>query len=238
MSNLFTDEVRTRYFKLFNTCQPTKDCEGTIEKILDNKDRYKEVASNTGVPWYVIALIHVMESSSNFSRHLHNGDPLTARTVHVPANRPSHGDPPFTWEESAGDAIRMKLPYNDWSLEGVLYFLEKYNGWGYQYRNVNSPYLWGNSNHHSKGKFVKDGKYDPNAKTSQIGAAVLLKELYKKYEIEIESSVKQNWGDDPSFDNNITEVDKKKESEDQPSDGFNDYIHQLQKIFKIFVKKL
>ena len=41
-----------------------------------------------------------------FDAHFHNGDPLTDRTKRVPAGRPKEGDPPFTWEQSAEDAIR------------------------------------------------------------------------------------------------------------------------------------
>ena len=60
------------------------------------------------MPWYVVGLIHTMESSGNFAAHLHNGDPLSARTTHVPAGRPKAGAPPFTWEESATDALTMQ----------------------------------------------------------------------------------------------------------------------------------
>ena len=86
-----------------------------------------------------------MESSLNFKRHLHNGDPLTARTVHVPSGRPRQGDPPFTWEQSAADALTLRNlgPRTDWSLSGTLYALEGYNGWGYRryHPEVFSPYL-------------------------------------------------------------------------------------------------
>ena len=69
------------------------------------KPRYDQVANATGVPWYVIGIIHEMEGGLNFTTHLHNGDPLTRRTVQVPAGRPPTGMPPFQWEESAIDAL-------------------------------------------------------------------------------------------------------------------------------------
>ena len=37
--------------------------------------RYDQVANATGVPWYVIGIIHEMEGGLNFTTHLHNGDP-------------------------------------------------------------------------------------------------------------------------------------------------------------------
>ena len=70
-----------------------------------NWARYQDVGGKTGIPPYVIGIIHSLEASGRFDRHLHNGDPLTARTVQVPAGRPKSGKPPFTWEESAVDAL-------------------------------------------------------------------------------------------------------------------------------------
>ena len=71
--------------------------------------RYASVSAQTGVPWWVIGLIHMMEAGQSFRCHLHNGDPLTARTVQVPAGRPKTGQPPFIWEESAADALLVEL---------------------------------------------------------------------------------------------------------------------------------
>ena len=65
--------------------------------------------------------------------HLHNGDPLQARTVHVPSGRPVVGSPPFTWRQSALDALTLKgfHEVGDWSVPHMLYLLEKYNGTAY-----------------------------------------------------------------------------------------------------------
>src|SRR5678815_3687423 len=78
------------------------------DKIISFKDRYQPIVDATGVPFYVIGLIHLRESNFDFSTHLHNGDSLKARTYHVPAGRPLAGSPPFTFEESAIDALRQK----------------------------------------------------------------------------------------------------------------------------------
>jgi lysozyme family protein len=139
------------------------------------------VAGPLGIPWYLIGLVHLMESSRDFATHLHNGDPLAARTRRYPPGRPESGEPPFTWEASATDALTLRgLPgWKDWSLPGVLYQLEAYNGFGYRGVKppIPTPYLWSFSNHYARGKYVADGRYSASAVSAQCGAAVLLKRL-------------------------------------------------------------
>jgi lysozyme family protein len=144
--------------------------------------------NGSGVPWYFIACVHYLECSFSFKKHLHNGDPLTGYTVHVPAHRPKVGHaPPFTFEESAVDAIKlMKYDHvTNWSLPFILLKLEGYNGFGYNRKGIRTPYLWSYSNHYTKGKYVKDGVYDANAVSSQLGAAVILKRMEQRALINI-----------------------------------------------------
>src|SRR5436190_22259234 len=149
-----TETLRSEYENLFNQCAIRAEHAAAIEsiasKLMTNKPRYDAVADEIGVPWFFVGAVHNMESSLNFMCHLHNGDPLTARTVQVPAGRPKTGEPPFTWEDSAEDALSMKSlsAQTDWSLAGTLYQLERYNGWGYRlyHPHVLSPYLWSGSN--------------------------------------------------------------------------------------------
>src|SRR6266446_9894498 len=51
--------------------------------------RYVEVWQVTGVPAKFIGVMHHLEASGSFLRHLHNGDLLTGRTVNAPAGRPT-----------------------------------------------------------------------------------------------------------------------------------------------------
>ena len=148
-------------------------------KLIQNKARYQTIEGLTDVPWYIVAVIHSLESSQRFNKHLHNGDPLTARTVQVPAGRPVVGNPPFTFEESAIDALVFERfdRVEDWTLPGALFRLESFNGFGSRARGINTPYLWSFSTHYTKGKFVADGVFDPNAVSSQCGAAVLLRRM-------------------------------------------------------------
>jgi len=153
-------------------------------RMRSNEQRYQEVSDAMGglIPWYFIACIHNMECSLNFNKHLHNGDPLTKRTVLVPAGRPI--EPPknatgYTFLESAVDALTMKGydKKESWTLEEMLYRLEKYNGWGYHYKGINSPYLWAGSNLYTKGKYVADGVFDEDAVSKQLGSALFIKLL-------------------------------------------------------------
>jgi len=173
-------ETKPRYFD---------EADRLAEGIVSNKARYESVASLLGVPWYFIAFIHNMESSQNFSTHLHNGDPLSARTKNVPADRPKKGNAPFSWEESAEDALKLRRVkrVKVWSLPRLLYELEAYNGWGYRlyHAHVASPYLWSYSQHYSSGKYIADGTWSDTARSRQCGAAVLLKRLEERGDITL-----------------------------------------------------
>ncbi len=181
---IWGEPLKREYTNLFNTCKVNDSRKAVADsfarKILAGKGRYDPIAAKIGCPWWVVGVIHLMECGLRFDRHLHNGDALSAKTVHVPAGRPL-GVPPFTFEESALDALRlMSLDKNtDWSIAYVLYRLEGFNGYGYrQYHpEVKSPYLWSFTNHYVKGKYVADGKFDPKAVSQQLGIAAVLKRM-------------------------------------------------------------
>lgn len=151
------------------------------QKIRANKPRYEAVVLSlaNGMPYWFVGIIHFMEGGGKFSTHLHNGDPLTARTKNVPAGRPLKGQPPFSWEESAIDALTyMKYDkVTDWGIQNCLDLFERYNGMGYKKKGLSSPYLWSYTQFYTKGKYVKDGEYDPNAISKQPGVAAIMKEL-------------------------------------------------------------
>lgn len=180
--------LHDEYARLFSTCvlrpQRVASADAIVDRIVGARGRYEAVEASLGVPWYVIAIIHSLEGGLRFTTHLHNGDPLTKRTVHVPAGRPTKGDPPFTWEASAADALKMKKLHEwpDWSAPGILYQLERFNGFGYHTRQppIPSPYLWSFTTHYTRGKYVADGKYDPSAVSAQCGGAALLLRMIER----------------------------------------------------------
>jgi lysozyme family protein len=193
-----TDTMRNDYRRMFDLArvrpEHAKAIERWCDKVLQHQGTYQAIGAPLGIPWFFIAVVHMRESDLNFRKHLHNGDPLTARTVRVPAGRPKTGTPPFTFEYSANDALVYEglNKWTDWSLPGLLYKLEAYNGWGYHYRNLPSPYLWSFTNHYSAGKFIKDGVYDPNALDAQCGTATLLRRLAERQDIQ--------FADEPDLD--------------------------------------
>jgi lysozyme family protein len=180
-------DVRSEYENLFEDCKITKpaDVQGVVTPILKNRQRYEAVSARSGVPWFVIAVIHNMECSLNFKEHLHNGDPLSRPTVNVPAGRPPGWTGNGTWEDSALDALSYdKLnTWTDWSIAGTLFKLEGYNGWGYRSHSINSPYLWSFTNQYTKGKYTSDGKWSDSAVSQQCGCAAVLRRLVELGEI-------------------------------------------------------
>jgi lysozyme family protein/peptidoglycan hydrolase-like protein with peptidoglycan-binding domain len=177
------EELRSEYNRLLQTCEIRADklteVQDICDTILANKPRYEAIATAASVPWFMVAAIHSLEGGLNFKTHLHNGDPLTARTVNEPAGRPKNGSPPFTFEESAIDALAFdKVAVNlEPTFAGICFKLEGFNGFRSRELGIHTPYLWSFSNHYTKGKFVKDGVFDPNAVSKQCGSAVILLRL-------------------------------------------------------------
>lgn len=193
MAIRLTEPLRQEYEQLFESCdilsKREAEVERSVDRLLSHRDRYQTVTERRGVPWHFVALVHSMESGCSFRCHLHNGDPLTVRTVQVPAGRPKHGTPPFDWEVSAADAMALKRldGDTDWSLAGTLYQLERYNGWGYRmyHSHVLSPYLWSFSTHYTSGRYVADGRWSDSAVSRQCGAAVMLRRLVERGETDL-----------------------------------------------------
>lgn len=168
--------------------------EYSIEKMADlllsGRERYEIVSSITKVPWYVIGAIHAKESSCDFRGILHNGEKIIgtgALTRLVPKGR----GPFVSWEGAAVDALRLLKfdQHSSWTIEECLQRGERYNGLGYlkHHPEENSPYLWAcTSINDDHGKYVSDGKFDPNAPTNKHpGFAAILKWLAKIEKIQV-----------------------------------------------------
>jgi lysozyme family protein len=196
-----TKILQIEYEDSWKNCQINQsyadDLYMAVERILLNKHRYKSVSLKTGVPWYVIAVIHSLESDCDFRTHLHNGDSLEHRTINVPEGRPATGDPPFSWEYSAEDALSIEraLCIKCWNLSTLFWFLEGFNGWGYREGKgrkttppCRSPYIYSGTRYYESGKYTADGTFDEKSVSDQIGCMALLKELELRNEINISPS--------------------------------------------------
>ena len=150
------------------------DCAAVAKRLVAAKGRYQAVEMKCGVPWHAIAVIHEREASQAWNTQLGQGDPLSKVSTHVPKGR----GPFNTWEEGAYDALVNCAPYagrnRDWSVGGTLTLLEQYNGLGYFNRGLPSPYIWAGTDQYAKGKYIRDGVFDPNVVDTQLGCAGLL----------------------------------------------------------------
>ena len=150
-------------------------------RINNNRDRYQEVQNKTGVPWFIIGALHYREANLNSLGHLHNGDNLLMLTVHVPANRPTQRPwPPEgeslrqVWTDSAVDAMREVPKFAAWSLQKTCWAMERYNGFGCYYHNINTPYLWNYTSNYVKGGYSGDGHYDATYVSKQAGLFTIM----------------------------------------------------------------
>ena len=88
-------DLRRDYETAFAECVIRPDRQGSVNWHLQmleaHRARYEAAGGPHGIPWWFVGAIHMLESGFTFTRHLHNGDPLSARTVRVPAGRPERG---------------------------------------------------------------------------------------------------------------------------------------------------
>jgi len=195
--SILTQALVNEYMNLFNQAQIKPGAESKVKaaytQLVANKRRYEAVADRfnaIGIPWYLIGILHMRESTYNFSKHLHNGDPLTGKTYSVPAGRPLFPPAaglgrPYSWEESAFDAISLMLQESpswrnyqqDGSVPSLLNKMETFNGAYYRriLVPIPSPYLWSDSTIQQPGKFIGDGTYSARTVDQQVGGATLLK---------------------------------------------------------------
>lgn len=161
------------------------------KRVLKGRNTYQQIETKTAVPWWFVGLCHYRESHFNFNTYLGNGQALGKITTIVPKGRgPFIGANAFV--DGAVDALRLEgfAAATDWSIARTLFRLEGFNGFGYQSRGVNSPYLYGGSNIYGPpeagaGKFVRDHDFDQDFVDTQLGAAVILKAL-----LELDQSIK------------------------------------------------
>jgi lysozyme family protein len=174
------ENTKAGYGNMWRSIKVTRnaDADKFAARIIANEARYRKTEAKTGVPWFFIGALHMRESSCNFSGVLHNGENIIGtgkKTKLVPAGR----GPFASWEEAAEDALKLKGLHkiNGWPIERMGFEAERYNGFGYTSRGINSPYLWAGSNHQQPGKYVADGKFDPKAVDKQLGVMTVIKRI-------------------------------------------------------------
>ena len=187
----FRDRYERNWSNLKVRADRLDEAKKEADRLLKGKSTYREVESRTGVPWWFVGLCHYRESHFDFDTYLGNGQHLSRTTTIVPKGRgPFTGANAFV--DGAVDALRLEgfAAAADWSIARTLFRLEGFNGFGYQSRGVNSPYLYGGSNIYGPpeargGKFVRDHVFDPQFVDTQLGTAVILKVL-----LDLDQSIK------------------------------------------------
>jgi lysozyme family protein len=173
------EQLRPEYTELWHTMAVAHDKIPIIDRIatkrIAGKARYMSVALKTGVPWAAIALIHQMECGGDWLANIAQGDPWNEVSTHEPKGR----GPFNSWEDAAIDALAIDgtSSIRSWSIERLCYELEKYNGFGSRNKGIHTPYLWSYSNHYTRGKYIADHLWDPNAVSQQVGAMPLLSRM-------------------------------------------------------------
>jgi lysozyme family protein len=191
LSRDLTQEYETLFARAATRPEHQFEIDAVVTRIFDphNLAQYQQVEARIGVPAYVVGIIHSLEASLSFSTHLHNGDPLTARTIHVPVGRPPTGNPPFQWFDSAIDALTMHDldKWSNWTISGIAYVLERYNGFGYRLNHpqVKSPYLWSFTTIYTAGRYIADGVFSDASVSRQCGGMALLKRMIEQGKVSL-----------------------------------------------------
>jgi lysozyme family protein len=155
------------------------DVDRVARRLVANKARYQDISNTTSVPWFIIAVIHEREKGNDtqFLANIAQGDRWDRVSVNVPKGR----GPFVSFKEAAIDALTKCAPFaadwTDWSAGGAMTLLEQYNGLGYAFRGLPSPYIWSFSNQYVKGKFAPDHVFNPDMVDPQLGSAPLLKQM-------------------------------------------------------------
>lgn len=185
MAKYTYEGLKDEYTRLWSTMKIIRDSQSLSDmatKVNQHKSTYLAVQAATGVPWQLVAVIHIREAGlsdvGKFKGVLHNGEKIIGtgrKTSIVPAGR----GPFSTWHDAAVDALKIKGfdKITSWPVSRMLWALEPFNGYGYRNKGLRSPYLWASTNHQQRGKYVADGVFDPNAIDSQMGSAAMLKYL-------------------------------------------------------------
>lgn len=169
------DDYATLWERMHIRPEHVADVKAVASRVIAGRDRYMAVSGATGVPWFVVGILHQMECGGSWRGCLMNGDPWNQRTIHVPRGK----GPWPSWEAAAIDALRYDGTdkITDWCPEALAYALEKFNGFGSRQHGVPSAYLWSFTDQHERGKYVSDGVWNSMAISGQPGGMAILKEL-------------------------------------------------------------
>lgn len=177
------------YRDLYETVEVLPEAKGLLETTCDriqvNKANYVAAVLGTAIPWEFPALLHCLEADNLGACQFFDGKKWSESTIVWPNQKIG---PWPSWQAAAHAALHGEVKgfpnfagMTDWDPYRILCRAECWNGTGYASMGKNSPYIFGLTNHGvGVGKYTIGGKYDPTAKTADIGCAALLKELRRR----------------------------------------------------------
>ena len=177
------ERIRSQQYKL--TDSQLRDLNAFLNHWEANEERYKTAGLAAEVPPELIAAIHWRESHGDFDTYLHQGDPLGSPAVNWPTDIPVFS----VWEDAAAHALGQKqgklnalgITATTADPTALVTFAEVYNGLGYYYGGLPSPYAFSGTDQYSSGKFVADGRFKRNEVDKQLGVATLLQALSDRH---------------------------------------------------------
>lgn len=134
------------------------------KRVYLNQPVYERVTKDTKIDARIVGALHAMEADCDLRRRLEDGTEL------------NNGE---DWVEEAIKTINFdikKFKFPPSNLTEYLLFIEAHNGRGYRGK-IFSPYLFSGTQFYTKGKYDRDGHYDPELVSKQVGAIPILKML-------------------------------------------------------------
>src|SRR5260370_3230743 len=171
-----------------------------------HRDEWDEVAAKTGVPRLWGLASFERESGSDYSRSPAQGDRWDRVSVNVPRGlgpyrcwgdacvaayridrldevAGSAGVPPasaaITGEAAASENAGGTPALPGWTWPRACYEGELFNGFGPRAHGRHTGYLWSWTNIYTGGKYVADGKWDPDTQDQQCGMVPMMAALLR-----------------------------------------------------------
>lgn len=175
------DALKAEYTNLLSVMQVREECRKLVDevavKLIGYKTRYQPVTDAIGVPVIFIGPSFEREASSNFNLNPAQGWPLHSTSKWIPHNGPFQN-----WFSAAIAAYKIdgldKVGAENWTWEHICYAGESLNGFGPRdVHHIHTSYLWGGTNIQQRGKYVRDGVFDPDVMDEQLGIIPLARKM-------------------------------------------------------------
>ena len=183
------EALKAEYAALIARAKIRPECEKllqiTCERLLEWRGLYQRVFEATGVPIAGLMAFSEREMSGNIHCYLGNGQRLSHRTTIVPIGRGPFPNSQDGFVAGALDALHLDgldqvvhAP-EGWTLPRFAYESEDWNGWGYRYHGIPSPYVFGGTTVQKRGKFIRDHDYSSTLMDPQLGTIAIVEKLFE-----------------------------------------------------------